>query len=163
MIIDRVDRRDHRVGTIRRAQVFQEKANFRVAHVFVFDSNGRLLLQQLGRNRERHSLYWGSSVAAYLFSEETYRQAALRRLKEEIGLVNLSMTSLGKTSMVDAGCKKFITLYVSKSDGPFFVDQHHIETVRFFGLDVIDSMMNRGRVKFTPTFRHLFEFFRRQA
>lgn len=84
-LIGVVDARDRPVGTIERGRVLEAGKGFRVAHVWVY-SGERLLLQQLGRHRERHPLAWGSSVAGYLHSGESYLEAGRRRLLEELGL-----------------------------------------------------------------------------
>src|ERR1700747_2339042 len=85
-LIDRVDPADRPVGKVRRGEVFEKRAGFRVVHVFVFDWEGQLLLQQLGRHRDRNPLKWGSSVAGYLNAGEDYLEAAQRRLREELRL-----------------------------------------------------------------------------
>src|SRR5579884_4055272 len=97
--IDSVDHEDHAIGTVPRGEVLRLGANFRTVHVFVFHEE-RLLLQRLSSLRERHPEHWGSSVAAYLHAGETYREAATRRLWEELGLEG-SLHRVGKTRMED--------------------------------------------------------------
>ena len=108
MVIDAVDQSDSPTSIIRRDEVFRRRANFRVVHILVFNRRGELLLQQLSRTRTRHPGYWGSSVAGYNFAGESYEAAAGRRLGEELGIDGVPLTYIGKTSMEDDGCQKFI-------------------------------------------------------
>src|SRR3954454_2699766 len=104
MLIDRVDRSDAVIGPIERRRVFELKANFRVVHVFVLDRQGRLLLQQIPPGGKRHPGYWGCSVAGYLFTGESYEEAARRRLGQELGVADAEPGFFGKVTMNDSGC-----------------------------------------------------------
>jgi isopentenyldiphosphate isomerase len=163
MLIDQVDSQDQPIGKIQRRYVFSAKVGFRVAHVFVFNQVGGLLLQKIAERRPRHPGYWGSSVAAYLFSGENYAAAARRRAEEELGIATPDLLLVGKTVMNDEGCTKFISLFTTVSDGPFNFDRTHIESLDFLSLHRIRDMLLTGERKFTPTFVHLFDFYGRTA
>lgn len=149
-LIDRVDEYDRPIGVVERGSVFEQRANFRVVHIFVFDTTGRLLLQRLGRKRERNPLRWGSSVAGYLHAGESYKAAARRRLREELDL-EAPLDPVGKTMMIDRGCRKFIMLYrttVSASE-PRIAEKEHIEEIRFWELREIEEWLARNSEAFT--------------
>jgi len=160
MIIDAVDQGDSPVGIVPRAEVFARHANFRVSHVLIFNSQGELLLQRLALSRNRNPGAWGSSVASYLFSSETYIQAARRRVGQELGISDFPLTPLGKTEMTDEGCLKFISVFQSFAEGPFNYDPSHIDRVEFVPIPEIVRMIERGNRPFTPTFRQVFRFYR---
>lgn len=162
MIIDEVDQADVPIGQIPRAEVFHRHANFRVAHVFVFNSEGELLIQRLALNRDRNPGYWGSSVAAYLFSHEDYRTGAARRMREELG-VSTRLELVNKTTMEDDGCLKFISLFIARQDGPFRYDNQHIDRLEFCSLIEINRMIADKERMFTPTFLHVLDSFYRTA
>jgi isopentenyldiphosphate isomerase len=159
MLIDVVDQADTPVGIIPRAEVFQKRANFRVSHVLIFDSRGELLLQRLALSRNRNPGAWGSSVASYLFSSEDYLQAAQRRVRQELGISDLPLVPLGKTEMFDEGCLKFISVFQSRSEGPFRYDQSHIDRVEFVSIAEIFRLIESGSRIFTPTFLQVFRFY----
>src|SRR5947209_14765344 len=85
MLIDTVNKVDQVTGTIEKAAALDAGVNFRVVHVFVFNDKGELLIQQIPQGK-RHAGMWGSSVAGYVYSGESYEQAALRRLRQELGI-----------------------------------------------------------------------------
>ncbi len=159
MILDVVNQTDDPIGQVRRANVFTQHANFRVAHVLIFDSQGRLLLQRLAFGRRRNPGAWGSSVASYLFASENYVAAATRRVQEELGVSAALLTLLGKTEMVDDGCLKFISIFTMKHDGPFIVNRSHIEEIEFVPLALVQQTIADGSRQFTPTFLQVFRYF----
>lgn len=159
MVIDRVDRRDQPVGTIRRSEVFARGTNFRVIHIFVFNHKTELLIQQLASDRSRHPGYWGSSVAGYMFTGESYEVAARRRLTEELGIKEARLNFVGKTSMEDEGCTKFIGLFSAVHEGPFDFDHTHIQRLEFLPLRIIDELRGTHVRRFTPTFLKVLSFY----
>ena len=161
MEINIVDDEDRNIGVIKRSEVFARRANFRVAHVFVFNHNHELLIQQLAFNRDRHPGQWGSSVAAYLFAGETYADAAARRTFEELNVRDLSLQTFGKTAMIDQGCKKFITLFTAFSEGPFQYDKSHIAQIQFLPISEIVRLRQSGGPLFTPTFLEVLDLYQR--
>jgi len=160
-VLDRVNERDQPIGTVARADVFKLHANFRVAHVFIFNPAGELLLQELAPDRIRNPGSWGSSLAAYVAAGEDYSHAAMRRLREELGVSGVDLEEIGKTQMLDEGCRKFITLYAGRDAGPFTPDPSHIAEVAFVPLDQVRKIARQDPSRFTPTFLHLLDFYTR--
>lgn len=159
MTIDVVDQKDVPIGVIERDEVFKQRANFRVAHNLIFNSRGELLIQQLASSRIRHPGYWGSSVAAYIFAGESYESAAERRLGQELDLHGVRLNFVGKTSMKDEGCHKFIGVFMANHNGPFSFDPHHIASLEFLALPVVHELHAAGSRQFTPTFLQVLSFY----
>jgi isopentenyldiphosphate isomerase len=163
MLLDQVNQADIPIGHVRRRDVFAERAGFRVAHVLIFDSRGQLLLQRLALSRNRNPGAWGSSVASYLFASESYDAAAIRRLREELGVTTSRPSFFGKTEMMDDGCLKFICVFTLKHDGPFAVDRSHIGEVEFVLPLGVQQMIDDGTRQFTPTFLQVFRYYRSRS
>ena len=162
--IDVVDDRDRPVGEIERGRVLEEGKSFRVSHVWLFYGDA-LLLQQLGRHRRRHPLQWGSSVAAYLHSGETYAEAAERRIREELGL-RLPLRHYAVTKMRDERSSKFIALYLAEAqrpDLPEIREPEHVETLRYWSRAEIERTLAARPETFTETFRHLYQVYTSQG
>jgi isopentenyldiphosphate isomerase len=159
MAIDAVDPNDVPIGVVPRDEVFRRRVGFRVAHDLIFNSSGELLVQQLARTRTRHPGYWGSSVAAYLFAGESYESAAERRLAQELGVRGVPLKYIGKISMVDEGCHKFVSVFTATDNGPFRFDRNHIEKIEFLPLPLIRELRDSGARAFTPTFVRVLGFY----
>lgn len=160
-LVDVVDDRDEPIGALERDRVLDEDANFRTAHVLLFDGAGRLLVQQLARGRRRHPLRWGSSVAGYLHAGETYEAAARRRVAEELG-IEPPLAWVGRTSMTDEASTKFVGVFRGQVTGehPRICERDHIERLRWVHLDDLDTELSQEPERFTPTFRHVLAFWR---
>lgn len=156
--IDWVDEADRPIRKIARGRVFEVGAKFRVVHIFVFNPQGELLLQQLGRHRERNPLKWGSSVAGYLHAGEAYADGASRRLREELDL-DTPLVKHGSIFMQDLSSTKFITLYTTVAEDPHIAEPGHIEAVRFWPQAEVLEELSRNPDQFTETFRYVHRFF----
>lgn len=55
-------------------------------HVWLYSSNGQILIQKRGRNKKSFPLLWDVSVAGHIEAGEDIIQSAIRETKEEIGL-----------------------------------------------------------------------------
>lgn len=157
-LIDAVNDRDEPIGKVARGKALETGASFRTTHVFVLNGEGDLLLQKLAAQRERHPGRWGSSVAAYLNSGESYEQGASRRLYEELGLI-LSLQPLGKLRMRDEHSLKFVSLYLGIDGDAVIRERDHIEEIAYWPQARVRSAIEAQPRQFTPTFRELYRAF----
>ena len=65
------------------------------AHIWFYTSDGRVLLQQRGKEKDMHPLLWDVSVAGHVAAGEAIERSAMREVREEIGL-NISENDLEK-------------------------------------------------------------------
>ena len=160
MEIDLVDPADRVVGTTLRKDVFRQKDAFRVVHIFILDGRRRLLLQQLAASRDRNPLHWGSSVAGYLFTGEGYEDAAERRLHQELQIRGARLRLVGRTTMLDDGVVKFITLFETTRSKEMKRDPAHIARLKWLSLSSVDHAIRERSMQFTPTFLEVYPFYR---
>lgn len=55
-------------------------------HVWFYTTDGKILLQQRGKNKDTHPLLWDVSVAGHVGAGENILFSAIREVEEEIGL-----------------------------------------------------------------------------
>lgn len=55
-------------------------------HLWIYNLEGEILLQQRSHKKAIHALLWDVSVAGHIDAGESFIEAALRETKEEIGL-----------------------------------------------------------------------------
>ena len=157
-LIDAVNQRDEEVGTVPRGEALSQGRNFRTAHVFILNRNHELLLQRLANKRERHPGRWGSSVAAYLFAGESYREGARRRMREELGVV-ADPEPVGKLEMQDVNSLKFVSLFRVYSEDVEIRERDHISELKYWSRSEIEEALANCPSGFTPTFARLFSRF----
>lgn len=161
--VDVVDDANRVIGVSRRSDVLPNGLGFRTVHVFVFDRENRLLLQQLRDDHPRSPGKYGSSVAGYLSAGETYFMAAQRKTLSELGICP-ELRWLGDFRMQDRRSNKFIGLFVAKvfNDSLSF-DRDVIRDVIAVDLDQLDVLVKADPNRFTPTFLETYDHFRNQS
>ncbi|HLD84923.1 MAG TPA: NUDIX domain-containing protein [archaeon] len=155
--LDVVDENDNVVGKAEKSEVYANALLHRIVHVFVFNNYGELALQLQGKNKKFCPLHWVTSAAGHAQSGETWKEAALRELKEEIG-IEAELKELGKDiyQKPETNLRKIIGSFTANYDGNFYIDGHEVEAIKFFSMEEIRKMVKNGE-KFHPEFLFLLE------
>jgi isopentenyl-diphosphate delta-isomerase len=82
-----VDKDDNEVGLMEKMEAHEKGLLHRAFSVFVFDSEGRFLLQRRAIEKYHSGGLWTNSCCSHPRSGETTEEAAKRRLSEELGFV----------------------------------------------------------------------------
>ncbi|MBV8390878.1 MAG: NUDIX domain-containing protein, partial [Mucilaginibacter sp.] len=87
-----VDENDRTRGTMEKTAVHRAGKLHRAISVFVFNSEGQMLLQQRSFGKYHSGGKWSNACCTHPAPGETPLNAATRRLKEEMGL-NCELTN----------------------------------------------------------------------
>jgi isopentenyl-diphosphate Delta-isomerase len=82
-----VDENDNEVGVAEKLEAHQKALLHRAFSVFIFNSNGELLLQQRAKSKYHSAGLWTNTCCSHPRPNELVLDAAKRRLDEEMGLV----------------------------------------------------------------------------
>jgi isopentenyldiphosphate isomerase len=160
MVVDVVDQENRVVATAARRTLLQRGLNFRTVHVLLFSAERRLVLQRLSANHLRSPNRLGSSVAGYLYSEESYFQAGRRKLAEELK-VTARIRSICEFQMIDEASLKFVGVFAGTlRQTPVVADNQIAELIHMSPAQT-DSMLKADPSRFTPTFIQVYEHFKR--
>lgn len=80
-----VDKNNKKIGVEGKIKAHKEGNLHRAFSVFIFNSKGELLIQQRAKTKYHSEGLWSNSVCSHPKPNEPYRQAAERRVKEELG------------------------------------------------------------------------------
>jgi len=99
--------------------------------------------------------YWTGSASGHVDSGESYKDAAKRELKEELGIkLPLKQSFFIKVRQkIDS---ENIRLFIGKSNGPFIFNKKEIKKIDFFTIAKIKKMIKSGE-NFTPHFLAVFK------
>ncbi len=158
-IFDVVDEEDRVVGQAPRSVVHAQGLLHRAANIFVFDSEGRMLLQKRSASKDEYPLCYTSSASGHLNAGETYDEAAPRELEEELGLRS-PLTMVAKFNGGPHSANEHTVLYKTVTDEAPTLHPEEIESAAFFDLDQIAEMIRTTPEQFTPPFRLLFQWYR---
>ena len=146
-----VDEDDRVIGTALRSECHGNPALIhRVAHVLVVNAQGALLLQKRAACKDIQPGRWDTSVGGHLDPGETYHQAAVREMREELGLAGLPLTFLYKSKLRNEIESENVATFLARHDGPVAWNEQEISEVRFWTPGEIDAAIGTGI--FTPNF-----------
>jgi len=80
-----VDEDNHEIGTAEKLRTHREGALHRAFSIFVFNSNGELLLQKRAKGKYHSAGLWTNTCCGHPRPKEPLQQAVHRRLMEEMG------------------------------------------------------------------------------
>lgn len=82
-----VDEQNNILGTMPKAKVHGKKTSLhRAFSCFIFNGKGKLLLQQRSHKKKTWPLMWSNSCCGHPALGESNEDAAVRRLRDELGL-----------------------------------------------------------------------------
>jgi isopentenyl-diphosphate delta-isomerase type 1 len=161
-IFDVVDAHDQVIGQAPRSEVHAKGLSHRAVHIFVFNTQGKLLLQKRSPTKDEFPSRYTSSASGHLHSGESYREAACRELAEELGL-HSPLTVLGKFPASREMAMEHTVLFYTVTDQPPCGDPTEIEQVEFYPLSQIVELLHHVPEQFTPPFRLLFRWYLEQG
>lgn len=90
-----VDENDQPIASASIEEARKKNLIHRVARVMAEDGNGNVLLQRRNEVQETFPNCWDPTAAGHVDAEETYEQAAIRELKEEVGIEGYGLEEVG--------------------------------------------------------------------
>ncbi|MFN9720769.1 MAG: NUDIX hydrolase [Planctomycetota bacterium] len=157
---DVVDDQDMVVDRQPRSAVHRRKLLHRAVHVFVFRSDGRMLIHKRAASKEEFPSVWTSSCSGHVSAGETYESSAPRELLEELG-ISSHLQRLEKFPAQAATSWEFTTLFAAHSDSDIHPDPHEMSDTRWLLPAEIESWLTHAPDDFSPAFRILFGWFRK--
>ena len=90
-LFDIIDEEDRVVGQEMRTVVHRRGLWHRGAHVLLFTPDDKLIVQQRAKSKSQSPLALDCSVSEHVLAGETYHEAAIRGLKEELGITGVTI------------------------------------------------------------------------
>ena len=135
----------------------------RAAHIWIYNSSGDVLLQLRAKDKDSHPGLWDISAAGHVDSGESSEQAAVREMREEIGLIvppdQLKLVDTIKISAAipEIGWQnnEIDSIYLFKFDGDvssLSMDDGEVEKLEFVPIDKFEQDINDAEAckKYVP-------------
>ena len=123
----------------------------RAVHILIFSPAGEVFLQKRSEWKDRHPLAWDSSAAGHVGAGEDYDTAAVRELKEELG-ITIALERVAKLPASPLTGEEFIWIYRGQWEGDFQLDRAEIEAGGYFPPAVVTEWMRARPGDFAPGF-----------
>lgn len=136
----------------------------RAFSLFVFNHEGELLLQRRSKDKRLWPGYWANTCCSHPRRGETMKQAAQRRLAEEMGM-GCDLRYLYKfeyqADYGDLGAERELCrVFVGTSSDPVRVNPNEVDEWRFVAAAALDDEIRTHPERFTPWLKMEWECLR---
>ena len=155
-----VNESDEEMGVMEKMEAHRKGLLHRAFSVFIFDRNGKMLLQQRSGEKYHGALLWTNACCSHPFPGEQTLAAAHRRLKEEMGLSTSldEIFSFTYHAKVENGLTEheFDHVFAGEYDGEIKINTVEVAAYKYMNLDAINSALKEDPDRFTSWFRIAF-------
>ena len=117
--------------------------------VVLFNDKGEILLQKRSMLKDTHPGFYTLSVSGHVTKGQTYEEAALREMQEEIGIQTELTFAVKFLSELEIETEMDM-IFTGKHNGPFRIAKDEVDEVQFFSKEEITKM----QAKLTPAAKH---------
>lgn len=155
-----VNEQDAPVGTMEKMETHRKGLLHRAFSVFIFDRQGKMLLQQRAAQKYHGAGLWTNACCSHPYPDEPVETAALRRMQEELGF----KTPLQKLfyfiyrAEVENGLveHELDHVFAGTYDGGIVPNKTEVGDYTFMEMAEISAALDRHPEKFTAWFRIIF-------
>jgi isopentenyl-diphosphate delta-isomerase type 1 len=159
--LDVVNDDDVVIGRDSRRTVHEIGLQHRGVHVFLFDADGNMLIQKRSADRASAPSLLDCSISEHVQSGESYLEAAIRGMKEEMGVEGIELKRLTKFRMEygvnDLEISELYEGVVSPAEVKF--DPVEIEAIAYANMNELRSMLVNERERLCGWFVELLELY----
>lgn len=149
-----VDRDDNVIDRVARHVMRSRRLLHRVTYIFVYHSDGRLLVQKRTRTKDLYPGYYDLAAGGVVCAGESYDESAQREAREELGIDGRPLERRFKFFFEQDDNRCWGMVYSCRHDGPFKLQPEEVESVEF----VAPEHINAGAIApVTPDTLAVFE------
>lgn len=153
-----VDERDNEIGYRSKGDCHEgHGALHRAFSIFLFDDQGRVLLQQRAAGKPLWPLYWSNSCCSHPRRGESMEHALHRRLREELGLdapLEFVYKFIYQADFGDVGAEyEFCHVYIGAASGDVQVHPDEIADWKWVPMGEVTRALEYEPARYTPWFR----------
>ncbi|RYY40245.1 MAG: isopentenyl-diphosphate Delta-isomerase [Chitinophagaceae bacterium] len=156
-----VNERDEPQGTMGKLEAHQRGLLHRALSVFLFDGEGRMLLQRRALDKYHGGGLWSNAVCSHPLPEEAVDAAAVRRLREELGIEAdiQPVFSFTYRANVENGLveHEFDHVFAGRYEGAFQLNSEEVAAVRFVSMPELEQELRDHPEHFTQWFRLIYD------
>lgn len=152
-----VSEKDDFLGLMNKQEAHEKGVLHRAFSVFLFNAKGEMLLQKRAKGKYHSPSCWTNAVCSHPRNEETYSQAAQRRLKEELGISVDLEEKFHFIYKADVGQglweHELDYVFYGKYDGGFLLNADEVESVRYIKIEELLIEIEQNPDDFTAWFK----------
>ncbi len=145
-----VDQDDNRIGLRSRSEFFNSNHIHRAAHLILFNSENKILLQLRSKTKK----VWPDLITFSVdctVADETYEECIIREMQEEIGILT-DVKKLFTFPYFDDTDKAWHGVFIGKTDDKITPDPGEIQEIRWMDADELRQDIKTKPEKYVPPF-----------
>lgn len=155
-----VDENDVELGVMDKMDAHRKGLLHRAFSIFIFDLKGRMLLQQRSPGKYHGGGLWTNACCSHPVPGEAIKDAATRRLEEELGFITplKEIFAFTYSSNVENGLveHEYDHVLAGQFEGEIFPDQAEVASFRYVDMEDIKEEMDQHADQFTTWFTIAF-------
>lgn len=156
-LLDWVDSDDNVIWVKKKREIYEDKLLNRICHVIVVNNNWKIALQKRSASVNFMPWAWSTSAGWHVCSGHSYKQSALKELKEEIGITwNLKFIDKFLYKNQQNSHLKFLSVFELVHEWGFKYEDGEVEFVEWFSHEDIKSM-KKAWESFHPELLYILE------
>jgi len=155
-----VNEQDEAIGTMKKMEAHEKGLLHRAFSVFIFDSRGRMLLQQRATGKYHGAHLWTNACCSHPFPGEVVYKAAERRLREELGfaaplheLFSFTYKAEVENNLVE---HEFDHVFAGRYDGSIQPNSQEVSDILYEEMSEIKKQIETEPLRFTSWFKIAF-------
>ena len=152
-----INENDEVKGLMEKMQAHKTGLLHRAFSVFLFNNQGEMLLQKRAAHKYHSPNQWTNAVCSHPRDGETYKDAALRRLKEELGIeveIDHKFFFIYKADVGDGLWEHELDhVFVGNYQGEFQLNPEEVSEVRYISQENLEKEMIENPANFTEWFK----------
>ncbi len=151
-----VDENDIEQGTMEKMEVHRQGLLHRAFSVFIFDSQGRMLLQRRSDQKYHSPGLWSNACCSHPTAGEELKEAVQRRLEEELGIeasVEKIFDFIYRTEFENGLIEhEFDHVFAGVYDGPVLFNTSEVRSAEHVEMDELQRLTELYPERFTSWF-----------
>lgn len=155
-----VNEADEPIGVMPKMEVHRRGLLHRAFSVFIFDAEGRMLLQQRSREKYHGALLWTNACCSHPYPGEAVEDAAVRRLQEEMGftaplkkIFAFTYKAAVENNLVE---HEYDHVFAGEYNGRININREEIAAFKYESIASIRQALQQHPSQFTTWFRLAF-------
>ncbi|MBN8732647.1 MAG: NUDIX domain-containing protein [Acidobacteria bacterium] len=148
-IVTIVDRQNRVVGALPRAEMRARRLPHRASFVFVFRTDGRLIVQRRTLSKDVWPGYYDLAAGGVVVAGEGYKESALREVSEELGVSGVDLRGEIEFWFEDPSVQVWGMAYLCHFDGPLILQPEEVAAVEHWDRHELERARATG-VRVTP-------------
>jgi isopentenyl-diphosphate Delta-isomerase len=155
-----VDEADNAIGLMEKLEAHRKGVLHRAFSIFIFNSKGQMLLQQRALGKYHSAGLWTNTCCSHPAPGEETTAAAVRRLKEELGIntpikkiFDFTYRAEFENGLTE---HEFDHVFTGEYEGSIIPDPDEVKDFAYLSITELKELLKKDPERFTAWFRLAF-------